>query len=195
MAKQSGENQGEKSNVVAMFAQAASPLSAALDETFRRKRPMLIEYLRFRLGDPVEAHDVAQAAFVRLWERRESLHGNNLDALLFVTARNLANDLVRGRMRHRRMLNAYSDDLEDDMSTLNTPDRALEARERLEVVRESLNELSANCREAFVRHRVHGHDYDDIARDMGVSQSMVRKHVIRAISHCAARLLEREGSK
>ena len=195
MAKRSEENQGGTSHVVPMFAQAASSVSAALDDAFRRKRATLTEYLRYRLGDPVEAHDVAQAAFVRLWERRDSLHSENLEALLFVTARNLANDLVRGRMRLRTMLRAYSDNLDDDMSTLETPDRVMEARARIDVVQQSLKELPANCREAFVRQRLYGHDYEDIARDMGVSQSMVRKHVIRAISHCSARLLEREEGK
>jgi RNA polymerase sigma factor (sigma-70 family) len=195
MAKQSEKNLHGMSKVVPIFVKAATPVSAALDDAFRRKRAMLTEYLRFRLGDPVEAHDVAQATFVRLWERVETLRGDNIDALLFVTARNLANDLLRGRMRHRTMLSAYSHDLDDEVSTLETPDRALEARERLEIVRQSLSELPANCREAFVRHRLHGHDYDDIARDMGVSQSMIRKHVIRAIGHCAARLREREGRK
>lgn len=195
MAKQSGTSQDETSNVVPMFAPAPSAVSAALDDAFRRKRGTLVEYLRFRLGDPVEAYDVAQAAFVRLWERRDFLHGHNLDALLFVTARNLANDLVRGRMRRRTMLNAYRDHFGDAISTIEAPDRALEAREQLEAVRQSLNDLPANCREAFVRHRLYGHEYADIARDMGVSQSMIRKHVVRAISYCAARLLELEGEK
>ncbi len=189
---QSGKNRIETSNVVPMFAHATSSVSAALDDAFRRKRATLSAYLRYRLGDRVAADDVVQATFVRLWERRETLHCENLDALLFVTARNIANDLVRGRMRRRTMLKAYSSDVDDDISTAEVPDRVLEAREQLEVVQESLKELPAKCREAFVRHRVHGHEYEDIARDMGVSQSMVRKHVIKAIKHCAARLLERE---
>lgn len=99
MAKQPEKNPQGASNVVPIFGQAATPVWTARDEAFRRRRTMLTKYLRLRLGVPVEAHDVAQANFVRLWERVDTLHGDNVEALLFVTARNLANDLVRGRAR------------------------------------------------------------------------------------------------
>jgi len=36
-------------------------------------------------------------------------------------------------------------------------------------------------------------EYADIARRMGVTESMVRKYVIKAVAYCAARLERMEG--
>jgi len=42
--------------------------------------------------------------------------------------------------------------------------------------------LKPNTREAFELHRIHGNSYAEIALQMGVSVSMVEKHIMAAIA-------------
>ena len=60
--------------------------------------------------------------------------------------------------------------------------------QRLQITVDALNELPAPCREAFVLNKLHGLGHRDIARQLGVSISMVEKHVMRAMAHCEIRL-------
>lgn len=180
------------SNVVPILPTSTATTSCALEGAFRRKQDTLIQYLKFRLNDATEAHDVAQAAFLRLWERRNTLHTEALEALLFVTARNIANDLLRNRSRNQGWLKTYAENTDEPPDTLDSPERILVARQNLKIIKKILAELPENCRSAFIRYKFDGHEYERIAHDMGVSQSMVRKHVLRATSYCSVRFSEME---
>lgn len=178
-------------NVISISETRRQSGVAALENAFARKRDLLVRYLTYRLGGSADAHDLAQAAFLKLWERRDHLATDNLESLLFVTARNLANDLLRSQRRR----NTWRDDRvheADGMSDTASPERIVAARDELAVVTTLLSELPAKCREAFVSYKFDGQAYDEIAARMGVTESMVRKHVIRAVTHCSARLAEME---
>src|SRR6202012_427486 len=78
-------------------AQDLEPVSDRLVRVFDECTPRLIRFLTIRLGSRAEAEDAAQAAFLRIWQRRVSLTGENLVSLIFVTARNIATDVIRER--------------------------------------------------------------------------------------------------
>lgn len=180
-----------ESNVVRLTRQPVLVDDAPIEEIYEQNRSSLIKYLEIRLGSQAEAQDIAQAAFAKLWEKREQLHRQNLTALLFVTARNLANDFLR---RQRRQQCHVRDELavSNVSSTVVSPDRIAAGRREIEIIRKLLNELPEKCRHAFIRYKFDALGYDEIAREMNVSESMIRKHVIRAVAHCSSRLAEME---
>jgi RNA polymerase sigma-70 factor (ECF subfamily) len=54
--------------------------------------------------------------------------------------------------------------------------------------------MPPKCREAFVMNQIQGLDAATIARRLGITDSMVRKYVVRALLHCRAHIdLERNG--
>lgn len=55
---------------------------------------------------------------------------------------------------------------------------------------DALDELPAACRTAFLLNRVDGVKHRDIAHKIGISVSMVEKHIVRAFIHCRTRLTE-----
>jgi RNA polymerase sigma factor (sigma-70 family) len=63
-----------------------------------------------------------------------------------------------------------------------TPEQVLDVSQRLQRVEQTLAQLKPNTREAFELHRVHGNSYAEIALQMGVSVSMVEKHIMAAIA-------------
>jgi len=47
-----------------------------------------------------------------------------------------------------------------------------------------LDTLPAKPRSAFLLHRLEGWSYGEIAAELGVSSSMVKQYVARALAHC-----------
>lgn len=167
-----------------------------IEAIYRAYEARLLRFLKLRLGSEAEAQDAAQETFARLWKSGGQLHSDNVPALLFVTARNVATDMLRKRGRARQAGIQAADaedgsaDVRDDQAG---PDRVLAAKSDLALVVRILEELPPKCRYAFVSYRFDDRDYEDIAREMGVSQNMVRKYVLKAVSYCAARFEELEG--
>ena len=168
-----------------------APNERMIESGFRENEQGLKQFLRIRLGSNSEAEDAAQTVFLRVWERRDSLQNTNVTALLFVTARNLAIDVIR----HRRRLGAEAS--QDEADSMPDPsadaERALEAKLKVDLIRQLLEELPPKCRRAFVSYHLDGREYRETASIMGLTESMVRKYVLRATAHCAARLEELEA--
>lgn len=169
--------------------------AARLREVFRLHRAGLVRFLRVRLGSEVEAQDVAQDAIFRLYQRRETLNDNDLRALLYVTARNIATDRLRQRQRSPLYFSEEVDvgcaQLVDEAAS---PERILAARQQLARLRALLKELPPKCEQAFVSYKFEGLEYSEIAERMALTESMVRKYVLRALAYCAARFADGEGA-
>jgi RNA polymerase sigma factor (sigma-70 family) len=126
-----------------------------------------------------DADDVAQDACVRVLDRQPH---NVRDPLryLFRIARNLVIDRRRKRVRDA----ALSDSLaviEFGSNYPADPERILAGKQDLERVLAAIACLPPRCREAFMLHRFDGLSYAAIARRMGVSTSMVEKHIAEAM--------------
>ncbi len=64
------------------------------------------------------------------------------------------------------------------------PDRIARAVEQLMILAELLEQLPERVRCAFLMSRVDGLTYAQIADELGVSASMVKQYVARALAHC-----------
>jgi RNA polymerase sigma factor (sigma-70 family) len=104
------------------------------------------------------------------------------DAFVFTLARNLVRD--RARRLHTRAMAMSVDvgDIDDLRCERPTPEQVLDVSQRLQRVEQILAQLKPNTREAFELHRVHGDSYAEIALGMGISVSMVEKHIMAAIA-------------
>ena len=72
-------------------------------------------------------------------------------------------------------------DLDDLSCERPNPEQSLDVSQRLAQAEQTLSALKPSTREAFELHRVHGHSYAEIALHMGISVSMVEKHIMAAI--------------
>jgi RNA polymerase sigma-70 factor (ECF subfamily) len=156
-----------------------------ISRLFSEHNEALIHFLATRLRSVQEAKEVAQEAYVRLLSLEDSGAVSFLRAFLFKTAANLAVDRIRGRNRQQHAREAG---LCDDSREVPTPDRELATAQEVEIVRRLVGELPPKCRHAFLLHRVHGVEFSEIAREMGLSERMVRHYVLRAVLHCRAGL-------
>lgn len=165
---------------------------ARLESVFREHQPNVLRFLAIRLGSMADAHDCFQIVCTRLLERSGELADHNLAALLYVCARNVAIDELRRRRNDcEHDGTAAEGERVADGSPL--PDRYAQAEQQLELLWSLLDELPPKCRRAFINYKLDGMEYRDIAASMGITESMVRKYVIKAVAHCAARFEQLDG--
>jgi RNA polymerase sigma factor (sigma-70 family) len=132
---------------------------------------------------PDEVDDLTQDVYLRLARQQGSVGTavENPKAFLFATATNLLRDRFR-----RRVVRGIELSVENDEALLEDyrgdPCHVVAAGQQLSAVIARLGTLKPATRRAFVRHRLLGCSHADVAREMGVSVSMVEKHMISAIS-------------
>jgi RNA polymerase sigma-70 factor (ECF subfamily) len=111
-------------------------------------------------------------------------------------ARNLLRDHWR-RQQVRQSVHADQVEREDEPLSDERDDPMLAAHrlQRLEQLKTVLAELSPRRREALILHRFEGLSQAQIAQRMGISVSMVEKHIAFALLHCKQHLQRDSGKE
>lgn len=156
-----------------------------ITQLFSEHNESLVRFLAARLNSVQEAKEVAQEAYVRLLSLDDSGAVSFLRAFLFKTAANIAVDRLRSRTRQRHAMNTG---LCDELREALTPDHEAAQAEEVAIVRRLIAELPPKCRRAFLLHRIHGEEFAQIAKQMELSERMVRHYVLRAVLYCRAGL-------
>jgi RNA polymerase sigma factor (sigma-70 family) len=165
--------------------------ASVVERLFREHNEALIRFLRGRVGSHNEALEVAQEAYVRLLSLDQPGAVSYLRAFLFKTAANIAIDR---RRRHQNFDKVAGRQLFTELTENRTPERQLSGEQTLRHLGALIEGMPPKCRESFVMNQIHGLDAATIARQLGISDSMVRKYIVRALLHCRARIdLERNG--
>lgn len=165
-------------------AAASALLESQLTVLFQESRGHLVRFLAVRTGSEAEAQELAQEAFLKLLKSDGLKHTENLKALLYTTARNLTVDSARRRSLHT----GWEREQETSEVDLTTPEQILSDKQQLQHLGKLVNQLPSKCKQAFVSFKIHGMSYPEIAQEMGLTESMVRKYVLRALAHCAQNL-------
>jgi RNA polymerase sigma-70 factor (ECF subfamily) len=61
-------------------------------------------------------------------------------------------------------------------------------QQKLAILRGVIDELPPRCRQVFALHNIHGMSYSEIAKDLGISESGVEKHIMKGLQHCRKRM-------
>jgi RNA polymerase sigma factor (sigma-70 family) len=158
---------------------------ALIERLFREHNEALIRFLMARLRSYQDAREVAQEAYVRLLSLDEPGAVSYLRAFLFKTAANIAIDRRRRDAVHLR---ATELPLFHEFADVRTPERRLADQETVQRLQRLIAAMPPKCRQAFVLNEFYGMDFAVIAREMSISERMVRKYVVRALLHCRTQL-------
>jgi RNA polymerase sigma factor (sigma-70 family) len=136
----------------------------------------LHEYLVRNTRSQHDAEDLAQEVYLRLARMRCLAAIDDQRAFVFRAAKNLLRD--RFRRAQTRSKRDEPESVALNLSDLSSePSLVFESLEMLEQLEQVLDSLKATTRRAFLRHRVEQCAHVEIAAEMGVSISMVEKHV------------------
>jgi RNA polymerase sigma-70 factor (ECF subfamily) len=177
-------NEKQQARVAHSMAAVLSfpPRSESLGALHARFCAPLQRFFRGYRLNSADVEDLTQDVFVRLAGPGAQTDLLKPDAFVFTLARNLVRD--RARRLHTRAMAISVDvgDIDELRCERPTPEQVLDVSQRLQRVEQTLAGLKPNTREAFEQHRVHGDSYAEIALRMGISISMVEKHIMAAIA-------------
>jgi len=147
----------------------------------------LLRFVTAKLGCREQAADVVQDTFLRVRRVGDLAGIGQPRAFLYKTALNLMVDLFR-RQRVRAERDAGLDLAEHVPSTVPRQDDVVDAKERVQLLRDAIAELPPRCRQVFLLHKFMDLSHAEIADRLGISKNMVEKHVMKAMTHCRQRI-------
>lgn len=139
------------------------------------------------MGDPIEAEDVAQQVFVRIWKSAGRWEPTaKFTTWLYTITKNLVFNETRRRSRHpARSLDAPSDFDEDHQiqyadTNAKTPDATLLDTEMQDAIERAIQELPEVSRMAIVLRRYQDVSYEEMAVILKLTVPAVKSVLFRA---------------
>lgn len=147
----------------------------------------MVFYAQKYVKDLDSAREIAQEAFIALWERREQIDVSK-------TVKSYLGSIV-----HNRSLNYLRENKKFDRNLLaveHLSDRFVEISDRMSAeetetkIYAAIDELPEKCREIFKMSRFEHLKYQEIADKLGISVKTVEAQMSKALQHMKARLAE-----
>jgi len=165
---------------------------AFVEELAVRHGDSLRRFLRSRVRNASDIPDIVQEVFLRLLRvpNHETIRAP--EAYIFTIANHVA-------QQHSLQLSSTAGSVElttvlSELRAATESDPALEvsAQQCLEELNRALKELGPKVQAAFLFHRRDGMSIEEIAKNLGISQPMAKKYIVRALAHFRNRLKETE---
>ncbi len=138
-----------------------------------------------RSFDASDAEEMTNELFFRLVRRLDAQPHDNMQALLFHAAANLAKDRFRRAHARKTFLAATACDETNTVEVIS-PERVLQGKQALKSALDLLDALDKRSKEMFLLHRVEGLKYAEVAEIYGISVSAVEKHIMKCLALLAA---------
>jgi len=181
--------------------QMAREQDQRISDLVRRERSRLLNFIRRRVPDPLDAEDILQDVLYRLVEANRLLMPiEHITGWLFQVARNRITDLFRKKEPESFGDLAATDD-EDNFAEfedlLPSPDAGPEAAYArnllLGELERALNELPREQREVFVAHEFEGRSFKEMSAESGVSVNTLLSRKRYAVLYLRERLQRAYG--
>lgn len=120
-----------------------------------------------------DIEDVVQDVFVHLWKNRNSL-SHNMDAVVFKTSKQeIANFYRRNKLSFSDLKENFCAEEENDIE-----EEFLQYSEKIEKI---LCLISEKSRTFFLKNKIDGLSYSQIAQENHISKNAVAKHVSKVL--------------
>lgn len=156
--------------------------TTAVQQIYEQHHSWLYGWLKGKLHDACDAADVAHDTFVRILAARNAAQIREPRDYLATVARGLVIDHYRRRAIEVAYLETVA--ARPEATAFSEEDRAL-IIETLIAVDKALAGLGARAHRIFMLSQIDGLTYQQIAVELKVSLTTVKKHMIRALTECS----------
>ena len=137
-----------------------------------------------------EAEDVVQETMMKVWSRRDDWDGiENIEAYCLTICRNLALDHIRKKGNNNESIEQKHYDSPDRTSN---PDELMIQKDRLQLVRNLVNQLPEKQRSCMQLRDFEGKPYKEIATILGITEEQVKVNIFRARQNIKQKFQEHE---
>lgn len=172
------KRQDDISKLVEALGRGSAKAFDALYAKFHNKVENLARALLEGHTGGMSAKDIAQAVFIKVWEKRTLIAASvkDFDSYLFTMTRNeTLNYLSRSALRYTSMAEDLPIPAKDNVMS------AIEASETERQIDLALDNMPPQRKRAFLLSRIQGLAYKDIAKEMDISSKTVEKHISSAL--------------
>jgi len=126
-----------------------------------------------------DAENIVQDIFMQLWEKRDVLNVQiNLASYLFSLVKNRCLDYLR----HKVVVEEYQKELSLKLVALEQLDYNLSSEDDIErIITNAVDKLPERCREIFMKSRLEGKKYKEIAEELNISVNTVETQMSIAL--------------
>ncbi len=121
-----------------------------------------------------DIEDVVQDIFVHLWKHRHSLNDTNLSAAVFKTAKQEISNF------YRKNKLSFST-LEENTYTVKDENNEEIPVSHIKQIEDLLYQIPEKSKNFFLKHKVDGLSYSQIAKENSISKNAVAKHVNKVL--------------
>ncbi|MEK9165239.1 MAG: RNA polymerase sigma factor [Patescibacteria group bacterium] len=150
---------------------------------YRRYAKDIFKFLRFKVPAPELAEDLTQEVFLKVWKYvSQGRQIDNIRALLYQTARNLAIDYYR-----RKKLILFDEDEQKEIASDENMQKEIEFKDDLQGVKVALKKLKKEYQEVIILRYVQEFSDKEIAR---VTDNRIG--TVRVLMHRALKALKQQ---
>jgi RNA polymerase sigma-70 factor (ECF subfamily) len=161
-------------NELALLQRIAQGDAAAFEAIYRRYSPTVYSMAISYLKEEVEAEEIVQQVFVRLWEKRATLSAvKSFPGYFFILVRNNLFDHFDQLARQSRLVN----DLQGWEPTVEEADCRFRRKEVEGLIEKAIRQLPQRQQQVYLMANGEALNYDDIAHRMQISRFTAKKHM------------------
>jgi RNA polymerase sigma-70 factor (family 1) len=140
---------------------------------FKSHSKALRNFLTYKFGNSEKAEDMAQEAFIKLWQNCADVPLEKAKSYIYT----IANNSSLNEIAHQKVVLSYQKNNVLSDTNIENPEFVLEEKQfktKLLTAIEKLNEIQ---RVAFLMHRIDGKKYAQIAEELNISVKAVEKRI------------------
>ncbi|MGK0386593.1 MAG: RNA polymerase sigma factor (sigma-70 family) [Patiriisocius sp.] len=148
----------------------------AFDTFYKEQVQSLRNFMFYKTKNQEASYDLAQEAFLKLWQNCSKVAPGKAKSYVFT----IANNLFLNTVAHKKVQFKYIDGAERKVNK-HTPEFLMEEKQFGEKLQKALDGLTELQRTAFLMSRIDGKKYREIAAIYNISEKAAGKRVLDAL--------------